>query len=120
MKKFRFDAEASDDDAMADVPTWVTVLVFIVAVVGSSTFGGFVFAKLWLWFVVPLGVPAIGMWHAAGLASFVHYATATISPSKAEKRSAAKRAAIALGYVFVGGSVALVAGYVDHLLMMSL
>ena len=32
---------------------------------------GFVFTKLWLWFVMPFGVEQIGVAHAIGLAGFI-------------------------------------------------
>lgn len=33
--------------------------------------GGFVFRDMWTWFVVPLGMPAINLAHAIGLASIL-------------------------------------------------
>jgi hypothetical protein len=33
----------------------------------SSAYAAYVFTYWWLWFVVPLGLPAINMWHAWGL-----------------------------------------------------
>jgi polyferredoxin len=33
--------------------------------------GGFVAAKLWLWFMVPLGSMPITYWHAAGLSALL-------------------------------------------------
>lgn len=32
-----------------------------------TMYAGFVLSQTWLWFVVPLGVPAINKWHALGL-----------------------------------------------------
>jgi hypothetical protein len=34
--------------------------------------GGFVAATLWGWFMIPLGVKAIGYWHAVGLAALLN------------------------------------------------
>jgi len=45
-------------------------------------FSGFVTAELWGWFVVPLGVPAIGIAHALGLRLVVHVATFTYAEDK--------------------------------------
>ncbi len=47
-------------------------LVMAPFVVAST---GFALSILWRWFVVPLGAPAIGMWHAAGLSAFVGFVT---------------------------------------------
>ena len=40
---------------------------------GTLTFvlGGIALKTLWLWFAVPLGVPAISFWHAMGLNGLV-------------------------------------------------
>jgi len=35
-------------------------------------FQAYVTSTIWGWFMVPLGVPAIGLWHAAGLGILVH------------------------------------------------
>lgn len=35
--------------------------------------GAFTLSTMWAWFVVPLGVTAIGMAHATGLSLFVSY-----------------------------------------------
>lgn len=45
------------------VCNWATAIIAI----ANSFFGAFVLTRLWAWFVVPLGVPAIGMAHAMGL-----------------------------------------------------
>lgn len=34
-----------------------------------------IFVSFWGWFVIPLGVPAIGHWHALGLMTMVHLVT---------------------------------------------
>lgn len=33
----------------------------------ATLFDAFVILMFWTWFLVPLGVPEIGFWHAAGL-----------------------------------------------------
>jgi hypothetical protein len=39
----------------------------IILTVPLAAWHGWVLARLWLWFVVPLGVPVIDVWHAAGI-----------------------------------------------------
>ena len=42
--------------------------IFAMAV--TSLLNGFVFWKLWEWFVTPIGAPQLGYWHAWGLGLF--------------------------------------------------
>lgn len=37
---------------------------------------GWVFSKLWRWFAMPFGVPAVGVWRAVGIILLVRYVTA--------------------------------------------
>jgi hypothetical protein len=46
-------------------------LEFIALLILSIFWCGWVTATLWGWFFVPLGVPAIGVWHAFGIAALV-------------------------------------------------
>jgi hypothetical protein len=36
---------------------------------------GWVFSKLWRWFAMPFGVPAVGVWRAVGIILLVRYVT---------------------------------------------
>ena len=50
-------------------------LVLLILYIPAAVFWlGFVISSLWLWFVVPLGVPSIGIWHAAALSFLAHVA----------------------------------------------
>jgi hypothetical protein len=51
------------------------LLVRTVAMPFLVTSSGFALSILWRWFVVPLGMPVIGIWHAAGLAALLGFAT---------------------------------------------
>lgn len=42
--------------------------VIALGILALLVFQGFVVSSLWGWFVVPLGMPAIGTWHGLGLA----------------------------------------------------
>lgn len=68
-----------------------TILLFIVlAVPLGSIYNGNILQDLWLWFIVPLGVPPVGLAHAMGLSSFASFFTVGLSVAltgKAEKDS---------------------------------
>jgi len=46
----------------------------------------YVLAELWDWFVVPLGVSAITLWHAYGLAALVSLMTGNLWPAVSDKK----------------------------------
>ncbi len=51
---------------------WSFLFLFLI----SATLQGFVFSYLWLWFIVPLGLPKVSILHAFGiyiLLDFVSY-----------------------------------------------
>ena len=62
------------------------VLAFLLCIV----FSGFVTTELWLWFVVPLGAPAINIAHALGLRMLLHLGTHNYA---ADERSQTERLA---------------------------
>lgn len=43
------------------------MLLKLWVIAASAPYNGFVLSKLWLWFVVPLGVPSIGIAAAMGI-----------------------------------------------------
>jgi hypothetical protein len=46
----------------------VIILLGLLAILGIAlVFQGFVLSYLWVWFVVPLGIPAIGIAHAIAI-----------------------------------------------------
>lgn len=51
----------------------ITLYIFFVFPVTSILFRGWVFARVWSWFVHPLGVPVIHVAHAVGLMSIVSF-----------------------------------------------
>jgi hypothetical protein len=46
-------------------------IAFWVSAIPAQILSGFCFTKIWLWFIVPLGVPEIGIAHAIGLMIFI-------------------------------------------------
>ena len=49
----------------------VGILVYLALLLPLSIWFGFAASHLWTWFIVPLGVPAIGVWHAAGISTLI-------------------------------------------------
>lgn len=52
----------------------------LIGILGAAInvfWGGFVIARLWAWFVMPLGAPFIGVLHAAGLVLLFQLAMGT-------------------------------------------
>jgi hypothetical protein len=43
----------------------VMIMVFPIIIILK----GFVLSRLWVWFMVPLGLPPIGLWHANGISA---------------------------------------------------
>ena len=39
----------------------------------SAVSRGWLLAKAWGWFIVPMGVPAIGLFHAMGISALIGY-----------------------------------------------
>lgn len=50
-----------------DEKTWSDLRDALLAMALTLPFRAYVMLTIWEWFVVPLGVPAIGFWHAMGL-----------------------------------------------------
>lgn len=55
--------------------------VEIVAAVIAAAVTPWAASKLWEWFVVPLGVPAIGYWHGMGFVMIVWFGKAICAKS---------------------------------------
>lgn len=73
----------------------------------------FVLPFLWQWFIVPLGAAPIGMAHAYGLATIIHFFTVQ-TDLKADDREVDYGKAVAL---LLRPWIALLVGYLTHLCM---
>lgn len=73
----------------------------------------FILPFLWSWFIVPLGAEPIGMAHAYGLATIIHFFTVS-TDLKADDREVDRGKAIAL---LLRPWIALLVGYITHLCM---
>lgn len=88
-------------------------------------------ATLWLWFMVPLGLPAVGLAHAYGIAALANLATCYVPTLKdkdiVEIDGMSKREATTsetriwviykVGTMLLVPALALLGGYVAHCLM---
>ena len=94
------------------------VLSFAIAV-PSIMWRGFVLAKLWAWFVVPLGLPVIGMWHAAGLAGLTAYVadSAALHNRQDDGKTPRERFLYAAGFAAVAPLLVWGAGALIHAMM---
>lgn len=63
---------------------------------GNVAMTPFVLVKMWLWFVVPLGVPEIAYWHAFGIGLLISYTTHQL-PGNPPKLEAEDHIANAIG-----------------------
>jgi hypothetical protein len=60
--------------------TWFTVILLVVIGISAAILvNGFVISTLWAWFLVPLGLPQIGIIHAAGISILASYPLSIIS-----------------------------------------
>lgn len=79
----------------------------------SIILGAYVLKTLWWWFVVPLGVPAVGMAHAYGLSTIV--ALMRYTDWKAVNEG---KALLAVARALAVNGMALLVGYIAHRIML--
>lgn len=83
---------------------YVTLLVFVFVyppvTFTATLLEGFVLTHLWRWFAMPFGLPAIALWHAAGLSALLTLLTFPGSAPLAKDLTTTDKVAhvIALGY----------------------
>ena len=112
----------------ADKPTLgqkLLLALFAVALVGIfvvplTAYGilvtGFVATKLWSWFLVPLGLPSIGILHAAGIATLVRLFTAEnpfAAQDSAERVPEDKKMSRTITLILIPWATLLI-GYIVH------
>jgi len=71
---------------LMSLATVVFSFVFVVFSVPLALLTGKVLSDLWFWFIVPLGVPAIGIAHACGITSIPAIFLASVAKSKADEK----------------------------------
>ena len=83
-------------------------VLFILLVVPFMWWDGFVLAKLWGWFVVPLGAPVLGVWQAVGLAIVWNHVRTRSSDVKHEETITSWTR---IGYAVLAPALSLLIGY---------
>jgi hypothetical protein len=92
------------------------VLVALVPV--SIVLRGIVLQWLWLWFIVPFGLPVLTLPWALGLSTCVHAFAGTTSSSDADDGLSAGAKMVKSGLLMIGGPLlTLVGGWAIHLWM---
>lgn len=104
----------NEDDVIGCVSTLVAVFVVLPAKIVAEAF---IVQTMWGWFVVPLGVPALGFWHAAGFSVLWTY----LSPKYSIYHDASDESELdywrRIAKVWLGMAFYLVLGFIVHLLM---
>lgn len=99
------------------------VLLLIVFVFSMGVLGGIVVKLLWGWFIVPLGVPGLSLFHAMGIMLLVGFLTYRKADQEIELKTKDKLdEALARVLSLLGERIMLVVftislGYLLHLLM---
>ncbi len=86
------------------------IITFIIVLFILGCIRGFVICMLWKWFITPLGIQPIGYAHAFGFSVIIGY---ILSFLKVEDKKPYWY------YIIVYPSIALILGYVAHLIMVS-
>lgn len=84
-------------------------LMLLVLGIPLALLNGWVISWLWLWFLVPLGIPAIGVVHAMGISGIIGLLTKQYVPKSDTGES--------FSFSIVFPLVCLLTGYVIHLFM---
>lgn len=83
--------------------------LYLLLVVPLAAWCGYVVSRLWTWFVVPLGVPHVGVWHAAGICALVDLFI--FSPTMAREK---KSHSDLISYAIVAPAITLGMGALFH------
>jgi len=57
--------------------TLIAIMFMLIIIIPIGLYRGWVLTILWMWFIVPLGVPEIGIAHAWGISMIIGMLTAT-------------------------------------------
>lgn len=89
----------------------IAATLFLISLPFLAIYSGFVLSYLWLWFIVPLGVPAIAIGHAIGIMTIKNFVFYKYQKEKTEKGTS-EDVYKALTALIVSPSVALGIGYI--------
>jgi len=100
-----------------DKSGWPVILLAFAAIPVGIPLEGWCLAKLWQWFVEPLGVHHIGMWQASGLALIVAYVITRKQSRASRDRSWSEMADLLWTPIVIGAPLTMLCGYIVHRLM---
>ena len=92
----------------------LSIVAFAAILVPFSILSGWALSWLWLWFLVPLGVPAIGLAHSIGIVSLVSFLTKQYNPTS---NDTSEEKYGKLAYAVMSPFLALGIGYIVHSFM---
>lgn len=81
-----------------------------------AAWAGFAISTVWGWFIVPLGVPRIGVWAAAGIYLLARYLTTDTSLNRDDERSGVEKFATNIVISILLPAVVLLFGALYHAL----
>lgn len=97
-----------DDAIVAAIGVIGGLAAFLLLILWAGFWSGLTVSVLWSWFIVPLGLPAVGLWHAYGLALIWSAFSGLGRKSRDEDNGLAR---VLVQVPFVGG-VLMAAGWV--------
>ena len=109
----------SDKEDKELTATMAGCLIAIVAIAAGLALNGWALMTLWGWFVVPFGLPAVGLWHALGLSLLGQMLTTRRpAPRKGDETGLRHQLGL-LAYAVLVPLLALGLGWCAHQLMSS-
>ena len=76
----------------------IFALLGLILALPLAAWSGFVISKLWEWFVSPLGVPHLSVWHAAGVSVLIRLLTTDAAILPTQERTPAEKFGFMLGW----------------------
>ena len=101
-----------------DADPWFVAFVYLVFMAPAVMYGAWVTSVVWGWFLVPLGLPVVGLWHAAGLNMIIGWLTLyPLRDWSAAKQTSTGKLALWLTHAFFSPTAILAFGWIYHALM---
>ena len=90
----------------------ILIILFLISCPVAVLLNAWVLTNLWVWFIVPFGIPAIGLAEAAGITLLVFFLAKDLTTSKKSKEATTKDIANSLIMLFVKPITVLGLGWV--------
>lgn len=98
----------------------ITILLGVSALLfASAVLRGWVLSWLWLWFIVPLGAPDIGVAWAVGISVLMSMLAQSPKVDSDKGEDAGEKFAKAIALMLVSPLIALLVGWIAHSVMVS-